>query len=219
MSLKDILSRLINTTVDPTLLALGSNSVECISHFPNLKVILVDLKSELLNTTIGATNKNLSIIPLNEKDPNPWNKFFNVFPTNNIDILLVNQSSWDTRFQAVQKYKNIIPFVIVPDCDYFPNNGMFGKTIAKELSDTFTPGKFHFGDTFNHFTVLYPPTPWPVPTGPPVLLGSNTRSVDQFEPSVGINDILNVYYTKLTNITHFCDCFPVSDETIRAATA
>lgn len=112
--------------------------------------------------------------------PQHWVDFMNTFDQLlklcNFDICFIDQHPWEARVETLKYMKDKAKFIIVHDCDYFPRVGLFGTTIEPIAGDT--PGVFDFSDVFHYFKVYFPLSPWPVPTGPPTLLGSD------FEPDL-----------------------------------
>lgn len=230
MSLATVLSTVLNSVSSTTsILELGANNITTpiLSSFSqkNFKVVTVDFGEN--NYSPNLANNNHTIIDLNKSDVGmTWEKFVNVFPGKNIGMVLVNQSSWDARVASVMKYKDIIPLVIVPDCDYFANNGLFGKMVSKESFETFTPGIIDFSDTFKSFTVVYPPKPWPMKTGPPVLVGSNVINLNDLQNLITLSTSRSngesklVKYSIINNFSQIAELFDIpKDDTIRVATA
>ena len=112
-------------------------------------------------------------------NPEHWIKFFEEFEllkTLNFDVCFIDQSPWLARYETIKMFRHKARYVILHDCNYFPEQGIFGKVIKPLISATCTPGVFDFSDVFAYFKVYFPPCPWPGPTGPPTLLGSNFES-------------------------------------------
>jgi len=84
---------------------------------------------------------------------------------NNFSICFIDSAPWHSRVLAMNLFKDKAEYIFIHDVDYFPNNGVFGKTIS--------PYTFDFsdicGDTKN-WQVYFPYQPWPSPTGPPTLV-------------------------------------------------
>jgi hypothetical protein len=112
--------------------------------------------------------------PLNDLDnPIHWIHFLNHFTPlkQGFDVCFIDQHPWLARFETIKYMKDKAKYIILHDCDYFPREGIFGKTI-KPIGDHCIPGVFDFGDIFRYFKVYFPLSPWPAWTGPPTLLGS-----------------------------------------------
>lgn len=107
-------------------------------------------------------------------DPQHWINFLSNFELLKIcrfDICFIDQHPWLGRVETIKHMKDKAKFIILHDCDYFPTNGIFGKTIRPIVNNR--PGVFDFSDIFTYSKVYFPLRPWPVWTGPPTLLGSD----------------------------------------------
>ncbi len=128
-----------------------------------------------------------------EKDNSGWHKFFfvpgkkdNLSPDHWIrffedsrDLLsieyaacFVDQSPWLARYETIKRFKNRSKYVLLHDCNYFPEKNIMGTVIKPLDRKRHIEGKFDFCDTFAFFKVYYPKHPWPGDTGPPTLVGS-----------------------------------------------
>ncbi|HLB52462.1 MAG: hypothetical protein A3E80_03080 [Chlamydiae bacterium RIFCSPHIGHO2_12_FULL_49_9] len=116
----------------------------------------------------------------NQKDnesPAHWTKFLDeleLLKTVTFDVCFIDQSPWLARWETLKRMKTSTRYVIVHDCDYFPTNKIFGKTVVP--IENKKPGVFDFSDVFRSFKVYFPRQPWPGDTGPPTLLGSDFES-------------------------------------------
>ena len=91
-------------------------------------------------------------------------------------VAFVDQSPWAARHLTIQAIKYTARFIVLHDCDYFPEHGLFGKSLAV-LNGPTDRGERTYDDVFKYWREYFPLQPWPYPrTGPPTLLGSN------FEP-------------------------------------
>ena len=144
------------------------------------KVLSVEHNSFWASKMMPIINKSThhTLITLDESTPNHWEKFIEIFPANGFDVVLIDQSPWSARHFALTKFKDSIPIVILPDCDYYPKNNMFGQIVKS--GDVNIESVFAFDDIFKYYKVFYPPAPWPLSTGPPVLVGSNLMELENF---------------------------------------
>ncbi len=101
----------------------------------------------------------------------------------NFDICFIDQSPWQGRVETLKFMKDKAKFFIVHDCDYFPREGLFGKTIIPIVGNS--PGVFDFSDVFRNFKVYFPIYPGPVWFGPPTLVGTDFEEV---LPEIDFND-------------------------------
>lgn len=105
-----------------------------------------------------------------------WVKFFEDFElikTLTFDLCFVDQSPWQGRHETIKLLGSRVKYVILHDCDFFPTNSMFGKTITPADHNAQMEGIFDFSDVFAFSKVYYPSKPWPGFSGPPTLLASN----------------------------------------------
>jgi hypothetical protein len=97
--------------------------------------------------------------------------------TFHIDICFIDSKPWESRVLAMNCFKNISKYVMIHDVDYFPSNGIFGhieifkKNVVDETLGIFSHEfKYIFPDISDYWKLYYPPSPWPVETGPPTLI-------------------------------------------------
>lgn len=90
------------------------------------------------------------------------------------DVCFIDQHPWQARIETINYMKDKARFLILHDCDYFPQEKLFGTTLIPTENNK--PGIFDFSDVFRYFKVYFPPPPWPVWTGPPTLLGSDVET-------------------------------------------
>ena len=111
--------------------------------------------------------------------PDHWVKFFerkNELMEIDYSICFVDQSPWKARFESIKRFKDKCRFVLLHDCNYFPEKEVFGSVIKILDRKARTEGEFDFSDTFPFYRVYYPSRPWPGSTGPPTLVGSMFES-------------------------------------------
>lgn len=115
----------------------------------------------------------------NDYDASHWITFLEtneIFKTLNFDVVFVDQSPWMGRYETVMRLKDNARYIILHDCDYFPEHGIFGNVIRKIDRNKRTPGIYDFSTYFSFFKVYFPPAPWAANTGPPTLVASNFES-------------------------------------------
>lgn len=96
-------------------------------------------------------------------------------------VVFVDQGDWEARANTVRRFKDVAELIVVHDCDYFPEHGLFGRSLAT-LRGERDRGERDYGDVFDSWREFFPPEPWPYkPTGPPTLLGSNVRDVREIQ--------------------------------------
>lgn len=83
----------------------------------------------------------------------------------NWSIVFIDQHPWEARAISLYAFREISDYVIVHDVDYFPKITAFGNVVSEWV--------FDFSKEFTNWKVYYPPLPFPYPTGPPTLVGTN----------------------------------------------
>jgi len=93
-------------------------------------------------------------------------------------LVFIDSSSWEDRVLAVKKYSKTADYIILHDCDYFPNNKIFGmrySTIRPWISKT---GVRTYDDVFKYWIEFFIKD-WKR-GDPPTLLGSNKVDLTDF---------------------------------------
>jgi len=119
----------------------------------------------------------------------PWHMFVHVdnwdnvlmsdeIVTSHYSLALVDQSPWEARHTTILALRDVVKFIVLHDCDYFPEHRMFGESL-RALNGPDDRGLRTYDDIFEHYKEFFPLEPWPYPrTGPPTLLGSNFEDCD-----------------------------------------
>jgi len=93
-------------------------------------------------------------------------------------LAFVDQAPFEARHATILTVKDTARFVVLHDCDYFPEHGLFGKPLAW-INGTRDRGHRIYDDVFKHWQEFFPLEPWPYPpSGPPTLLASNFEPCD-----------------------------------------
>ncbi len=93
------------------------------------------------------------------------------------DVLLVDQSPMENRYEVIQALKSTAKFIVLHDCDFFPGCNIFGQNIA-QLDGARQIGCRTY-DIFKYWKEFFPLEPWPhAQSGPPTLLASDFESCD-----------------------------------------
>lgn len=122
-------------------------------------------------------------VPGKKDDINPdhWIKFFEASEyicSQKYSICFVDQSPWLARYETIKRLKDQSQYVVLHDCNFFPEKEIFGRVIVPLDRSRHSEGEFDFTDVFTYFKVYYPDHPWPGNTGPPTLVGSDVE--DEF---------------------------------------
>lgn len=93
-------------------------------------------------------------------------------------VAFVDQSPWEARHLTLVAIRHTARFIVLHDCDYYPEHGLFGTNHAP-LGGTHNRGRRTYDDMFKWWREYFPLEPWPYErTGPPTLLGSNLEACD-----------------------------------------
>lgn len=92
------------------------------------------------------------------------------------ELVFVDNSPWEARTQAINKYREIADYVILHDCNYFPDTNIFGKTISPINANARVMGKRNYDDIFKYWVEFFVDD-WGI-RSPPTLLGSNKINVE-----------------------------------------
>ncbi|MCH9613371.1 MAG: hypothetical protein SP1CHLAM54_03700 [Chlamydiia bacterium] len=99
-------------------------------------------------------------------------------------VCFVDQSPWQARLETIKRFRSKTKYIILHDCDYYPEYHKAGTTIVHTDYGNSIPGHYVFDDIINYSKLYYPLKPWPLFSGPPTLLGSDF--VDDF-PEIDYN--------------------------------
>jgi len=97
-------------------------------------------------------------------------------------LVFIDNAPWSARHLALLAFRARADYVMIHDVDYFPDNGVFGRTLRQTVPHG-DHGERSYDDVLRHWVEYMPPEPWPAPTGPPTLLGSDRH--DRF-PTVDV---------------------------------
>lgn len=92
-------------------------------------------------------------------------------------VVFVDQSGWEARAATARRVAEAAELVVIHDCDALAREGLLGREEAP-LRGPRDRGRRDYGEVFRSWRELFPPEPWPAPTGPPTLLASNLLDVD-----------------------------------------
>lgn len=152
-----------NTTGDILELGTGFGSMDIISKYrDNRRVISVDNNKEWIEKTkekYPETENHKYIYTDN------WNEIIYKLADHKWSVVFIDQSPWEARVLSYCALKDTADYIIIHDVDYFPERGVFGKKLGSE--------NFDFSAEFKKWKLYYPEKPYPAPTGPPTLIGTN----------------------------------------------
>lgn len=99
-----------------------------------------------------------------------WKEELAKLDKNAYSIVFVDQSPWEARMWTMEYFLDTAEYILIHDVDYFPKHELFGKCLGSF--------SFDFSDKFKKWQVYYPEQPWPGPTGPPTLVGTNKEELE-----------------------------------------
>jgi hypothetical protein len=102
-----------------------------------------------------------------------WKDTISKLDKNAYSVVFIDQSPWEARCWTMDHYIDTAEYLIIHDVDYFPKNGIFGSVVSEF--------NFDFSDKFKKWKVYYPERPWPYPTGPPTLVGTNKQTSNVYK--------------------------------------
>lgn len=94
-----------------------------------------------------------------------WQATLSSIPKDAYSVVFVDQAPWEARVWTLRHFKDHADYIVLHDSDYFPKNNIFGKVLSERV--------FDHSDDFSKFHTYFPSEPWPAPTGPPTLVGTN----------------------------------------------
>jgi len=169
----------VGRTDKPVLeLGSGNNSTVQIHDMlkdSGIKILPVDDNLEWMNKYIHLRSPMHEFIHLNDHQV----KLYYKEDTTQWGVVFVDNGTWDARSTAVLRYKDTADFVVVHDCNYPADNGLFGKSIKPFDFANNSFGVRNYDDVFKYW-IEFMPERW-IPTHPPTLLGSNKICLDDVE--------------------------------------
>ena len=102
-------------------------------------------------------------------------------------LVFIDNNTWELRSDVIYKYKDIADYIILHDCNYYPENNIFGKIIEKANMKFHRRGLRDYSDVFKYWIEFFIKG-WNSQS-PPTLLGSNKIHLDDF----------NIYGMEITN--------------------
>lgn len=113
------------------------------------------------------------------------------------DVVFIDSSPWLSRKCIFDYFKSKAKVIVIHDFDYFPNNGLIGKTVRKETRDGKEVITCDLTGESKHYTLYYPPyNHFPCATGPPTLVCSDVLTEQEFSAlTTAIDTAIPMYYT------------------------
>jgi hypothetical protein len=157
------------------------------------KLVSLESNEEWLNkfTYLEDESHKLYKVPATNDDTlenaNIWVETIKNLNTT-FDVIFIDSSPWLSRKVVYNYFKEKGKIMIIHDFDYFPNNGIIGRTTSK----TFIDGREKITCEINdiNFRLFYPPDQFfPGATGPPTLLATT----QEFDFNLIESNIKNYY--------------------------
>jgi hypothetical protein len=202
-----LLEVLKNTTGDILECGCGEGSTHMIrNHIKGTGRKLVSIESNLewLNKYrhLHDDSHLLYHIPANNEDSMATGQVWTSFIASHLsdrefDVVFIDSTPWLSRKCLFDYFKSKAKVIVIHDFDYFPNNGLIGKTVRKETRDGKEVITCDLTGESKHYKLYYPPySHFPSLTGPPTLVCSDVLTVEEFNGLIArIDASIPTYYT------------------------
>lgn len=112
-----------------------------------------------------------------------WYSFVDSMIGRKWGLIFIDQTSWEERAYSFTKLKNYTQFIVLHDCDYFPENNLLGRLVRPYLAHGPNDrGERDWSGEVKYSKEFHPNKPmcWTGTkfTGPPTLLASNFHPCD-----------------------------------------
>jgi hypothetical protein len=125
-----------------------------------------------INATNDDTIENASI----------WVDFIKTIDTGNFEVIFIDSSPWLSRKVVYDYFKSKPNVIVIHDFDYFPNNGIIGKTISKDITNGKEKITMDLEDPSMDYMLFYPPDEFfPGFTGPPTFIATKKDYLFDYE--------------------------------------
>jgi hypothetical protein len=176
-----VLYEMLLKTKGPILeLGCGEGSTELIdiiSKKQNRKVVTVESDSEWMSKyKLKYENKNHNFILTSDHSVVSWNNTTDTFVDTKWGLIFIDQGFWEARSYSFNKLKNSADYLILHDCDYFPENNLLGTCIEKYINSN-NRGKRDYSKDVKYWKEYFPII-FAGHTGPPTLLASEKYDCD-----------------------------------------
>ena len=165
------------------------------------KLVSLESNLEWLNKYTHLSNDNHSLYHV-DADNNDcvetgarWVNCIEKNKFTSFEIVFIDSSPWLSRKALFEYFKNKARIIIIHDFDYFPNNGIIGKTVTTETYNSYKKISCELNEIAN-YKLFYPPYKYFAgSTGPPTLICSDLMSKVEFDALIqSITDNLGLYY-------------------------
>ena len=202
-----LLEVLKNTTGDILECGCGEGSTHMIRKYikgTTRKLVSIESNLEWLNKYRHLQDDShlLYHVPANNEDSIATGQMWTSFVASRLsdrqfDVVFIDSSPWLSRKYLFDYFKPIAKVIVIHDFDYFPNNGLIGKTIRKEVFQGKETITCDLTGESKNYKLYYPPyTHFPSATGPPTLISSDVLTDHDFSAlTVAIDAAIPTYYT------------------------
>lgn len=138
----------------------------------NVKLLTIEQNSEWLGKFIHLSSDLHTLRYFSDTD-------IKSFYDNDVEdwgLVFIDNATWAARNLAIRKYKDTVDYIVLHDCDFFPNNRYFGKTISTIKGYKHITGVRDYSDIFKYWIEFFVDG-WEV-NCPPTLVGSNKICLD-----------------------------------------
>ena len=165
------------------------------------KLVSLESNLEWLNKYTHLSNDSHSLYHVDadnndcEETGARWVDFIETNKLTSFEIVFIDSSPWLSRKALFEYFKNKAKIIIIHDFDYFPINGIIGKTINDETYNDYKKITCELNEIAN-YKLFYPPYKYfACSTGPPTLICSDLMSNIEFDNLIqSITDNLGLYY-------------------------
>lgn len=164
------------STGDVLELGCGEGSTELIHRYcakHNRNVVTVEDDSEWISRYRDRfTTDNHKFVHTNN-----WVESLDLFSKTHWGLVFIDQQGWHNRVSSFRIMRDNADYIILHDCDYFPENGLMGFVVKPYSLSPYSVGERNWSDEIKYYKEFHPNKPlcWTGTklTGPPTLLASN----------------------------------------------
>jgi hypothetical protein len=201
-----LLEVLRNTSGDILECGCGEGSTQLIRKYikgTNRKLVSIESDLEWLNKYRHLQDEShlLYHVPANNEDSmatgHVWTSFIaSELSDRQFDVVFIDSTPWLSRKCIFEYFKLKSRIILIHDFDYFPNNGLIGKTVYKEKNQGKEMITCDLSEEVKNYKLYYPPyTHFPSATGPPTLVCSDILTNTEFtELTSTIDKAIPSYY-------------------------
>jgi hypothetical protein len=196
-----------NTTGDVLECGCGEGSTTMIRNFikgTNRSLVSIESNLEWLDRYRHLQDEShlLYHVPANNVDSiatgHVWTSFVSSqLSDRQFDVVFIDSSPWLSRKCLFDYFKPRANVVVIHDFDYYPNNGIIGKTTSVERYQNKEKITCDLSGEVKNYRLYYPPYKYfAASTGPPTLVCSDVLTDTEFSTlTTKIDAAIPTYYT------------------------